>query len=418
MREFVETIVVGGGQAGLAASYWLARARRPHLVLERSAHAAHAWRDQRWDSFTLVTPNWQVRMPGAEYAGPEPDGFLARDQVVDYFEQYIARFRLPVRYGVEVWSISRNAAGAYSIATNSGAYESHNVVIATGFYQRPKIPAVAGKLPPQIRQMHSSQYRNPGALSPGAVLVVGAGQSGAQIAEELYLNGRRVFLSVGRTVRLPRRYRGRDIHRWSEALGLLDRTVDELPSPREKFELHPTISGRAGGRTLNLHRFARDGVILLGRLQDVQSSALIFAPDLRDHLAEADKSEAKMVQAIDTFIQDTGLQAPLETLPTLRDGYDAQPISRLDLAANAVTNVIWASGYTSDYSLVQLPVVDGDGYPIQRRGVTEFPGLYFLGMPWIHTRKSGILFGVGDDAAYVVSRILDSTRTLQAAMAS
>jgi putative flavoprotein involved in K+ transport len=418
MPEFVETMVVGGGQAGLAASYCLARARRRHLVLERSAHAAHAWRDQRWDSFTLVTPNWQIRMPGAEYAGPEPDGFLARDKVVDYFEQYVTRFRLPVRYGVEVRSISRNAAGTYAVATSAGDYECHNVVMATGFYQRPKIPALAGKLPPRFRQMHSSQYRNPAALPPGAVLVVGAGQSGAQIAEELYLSGRKVFLSVGRTARVPRRYRGRDIHWWSEALGILDLTVDQLRSPRDKFEPHPTISGRAGGRTLNLHQFARDGVVLLGRLQDVQGGAVIFALDLRDRLAEADRSEAEMVQAIDAFIEDTGLDAPHESLPELRDGYDAQPVPRLDLAANEITTVIWASGYEFDYGLVELPVVDDDGYPIQKRGVTEFPGLYFLGMPWIHNRKSGILFGAGDDASYVVSRILESTRTLQPAMAS
>jgi putative flavoprotein involved in K+ transport len=408
MARYVENIIVGGGQAGLAASYYLTKAERPNIVFERSVHPAHAWRDQRWDSFTLVTPNWMLGMPGAEHEGDDPDGFLMRDQVIDYLANYAARFRLPMHYGIEVKSI-RQTGGTYSIETTDGEYESDHVIVATGLYQGPKVPSFAAKLPAQIRQLHSSEYRNPGALPQGAVVVVGAGQSGAQIAEELYQSGRRVFLCVGRTLRVPRRYRGRDIHQWSELLGMWDRTVEQLQSPREKFEVHPTISGKAGGRTLNLHQFARDGVVLLGRLQDIENGTLILAPDLREHLVAADEFENRTTPAIDKYIEQRGVPAPAANLSTQRDGYNAPPILRLDLAAHGITSVIWASGYTFDFSLVQLPVRDADGYPIQERGVTEYPGLYFLGMPWLHSRKSGLIYGVGKDAAaYVVSHLLTS----------
>jgi len=418
MNKYVETIIVGGGQAGLAASYYLSQAKRPHLILERSPHAAHAWRDQRWDSFTLVTPNWTVRMPGAEYDGPDPKGFLTRDQVVEYLEQYVARFRLPVRYGVEVTSVRRRPHGYYLINTSAGTYESYNVIVATGLYQGPKIPTFADRIPPQIRQMHSSEYRNPGALPAGAVVVVGAAQSGTQIAEELYLSGRRVFLSVGRTLRTPRRYRGRDVHEWSQLLGMWDRTVEQLRSPKEKFEVHPTISGRAGGRSLNLHQFARDGVVLMGRLQDVRDGEMVLAPDLSDHLAEADQFESKLTQVIDKYVAEECIDAPGEALPKLNDGYMAPKILRLDLGANHITSVIWATGYRFDYSMIHLPVRDADGYPIQRRGISRFPGLYFLGMPWLHSRKSSILLGVAEDAAYVADHIIVSTRLEKLGIAS
>ena len=418
MSKHIETIIIGGGQAGLAASYYLTRAERPHLVLERSSLIANAWRDQRWDSFTLVTPNWMLRLPGAEYRGPDPNGFLTRDEVVEYLEQYVARFRLPVMYGAEVRSVSGNASGDYRIGTSAGTYESDNVIVATGLYQRPKIPVFADKLPSQIRQMHSSEYRNPASLPAGAVIVVGAGQSGAQIAEELYQSGRRVFLAIGRTLRAPRRYRGRDVHEWSQALGLWDRTVDQLQSPKDKFEVHPTISGKAGGRSLNLHQFARDGVELLGRVRGVRGGALLLAPNLEQHLAEADQFEARATQAIDHYIIEKRIDAPMESLPSLTDGFGEPPTLRLNLEANCISTVIWASGYSFDFSLIHLPVRDADGYPIQTRGISEFPGLYFLGLPWLHSRKSGILYGVGEDAEYVVSNIVQASRPQKLQLAS
>ena len=402
-----ETVIVGAGQAGLAASHLLSQQNRTHVVLERARKVASAWREGRWDSFTLVTPNWQLQLPGAEYSGNNPDGFLKREQIIDYLETYARRFRLPIETGVRVSNVNQSETGkGYVVQTNRGCYHAANVIIATGLYQKPRIPSFANEFPVGVQQLHSSQYRNPSQLPGGAVLVVGSSQSGAQIAEELYQSGRKVFLSVGRNVRAPRRYRGRDIHRWSQLLGMFDRTVDQLSSPADKFDPHPTISGKAGGRTLNLHQFARDGVMLLGRLRGVSGGQLNFGPDLWENLATADAFEKAAVEKIDEYISRNHLDAPEEKLPQLRDGFDAPLIERLDFERAAITSVIWASGYDFDFSWVHLPVVDEMGYPIQKRGVTEFPGLYFLGIPWLYTRKSGILYGAGDDARYVTSHIL------------
>jgi putative flavoprotein involved in K+ transport len=400
----IDTVVVGGGQAGLAISYYLKQERRDHIVLEREPLVANAWRNQRWDSFTLVTPNFQVRMPGAEYTGYDPYGFMPLSAVVKYFDDYVQRFRLPVQCGVEVTSVEENGE-AYLVSTTEGDYEAGNVVIATGLYQSPKVPGFSTAIPAEVLQIHSMEYRNPSSLPQGAVLVVGTGQSGAQIAEELYQSGRRVYLSVGSAGRVPRRYRGKDINDWFSRMGMFDTQVGELKSPQGKFEPHPQISGKNGGESLNLHQFARDGVVLLGHLRDVHQGKLILAPDLKETLAKVDQFEIDALKRVDDYIIRTGLDAPPESIPQLRDGYEQRALTELELKASGISTVIWATGYAFDFSLVKLPVVDEDGYPIQKRGVTDYEGLYFLGMPWLHNRRSGILFGVGDDAAYLAAHI-------------
>jgi putative flavoprotein involved in K+ transport len=237
--------------------------------------------------------------------------------------------------------------------------------------------------------------------------VIGTGQSGAQIAEELYESGRRVYLSVGSAGRVPRRYRGRDINDWFTAIGLFDTKVEELKSPRDKFAHHPQISGKNGGRSLNLHQFARDGVVLLGHARDARDGKLIFAPDLYETLEKVDQFEVDALRKIDDYIDRTGLKDPVERVRKLYNGYEQPLTTELDFEASRISTVIWATGYSFDFSLVKLPVFDADGYPIQKRGVTMYEGLYFLGMPWLHNRRSGILFGVGDDAAYLAARIAD-----------
>ena len=405
MSYQIDTVIVGGGQAGLAISYYLKQQGRDHVVLERAAAVANAWRNQRWDSFTLVTPNFQVRMPGAEYNGNDPDGFMSLRQVVDYFDDYVRRFHLPVHCGVTVTSVEKTDSG-YLVRTSEGDYEAENVVIATGMYQSPKIPDFAAAIPAEIRQIHSMEYRNPASLPEGAVLVVGTGQSGAQIAEELYQSGRKVYLSVGNAGRVPRRYRGKDINDWGTRLGMFDAKVEDLKSPRDKFEPHAQISGKNGGESLNLHQFARDGVVLLGHIRGVcYDGRLNIAPDLRETLSKVDQFELNTLRRIDDYIAKTGLDAPTETIPRLCDGYAQEQITELDLRPSGISTVIWATGYTFDFSLVKLPVTDADGYPVQKRGVTGYDGLYFLGMPWLHSRKSGILFGVGHDAAYLAAQI-------------
>lgn len=409
MTEQVDTIIVGGGQGGLSTSYHLTLQGREHVILEKSDQAASAWR-KRWDSFTLITPNWMTRLPGAEYQGEDPDGFTIRDDVIAYFEEYIERFELPIRYEYQVTSVEPIETG-YLVTTNKGEFEAANVVIATGMYQQPKIPPIGANLSSEIQQLHSSEYHNPNGLPAGVVLVVGSAQSGAQIAEELYQSGRKAYLSVSSAGRLPRRYRGKDITRWMDKMGFYDRTVDQLPSPKAKFAGSAHGTGKGGGHTINLHQFAKDGVVLLGHIQSAQDNRIILTPDLKDNLAKADKLEAEIVKLVDEYIMKIGLDVPIEILLELRDGYEAEEILELDLKSAGISSVIWATGYKFDLGMVKLPAFDEDGYPVQNRGVTEYPGLFFVGLPFMHTSKSGLLFGVGDDAAHVASAIATSGKT-------
>lgn len=406
MNQKIETIIIGGGQAGLATSYYLTQNGRKHIVLEKAAQAGNAWRNERWDSFTLVTPNWSFRLPGAEYQGNAPDGFMPRNEIVASFEQYIERFHLPVQYGVQVSSVEQNPAGqGYLVRAGQAVYETQHVVMATGLFQRPKIPSFSADLSAGITQVHSSQYRSPQALPDGAVLVVGSAQSGCQIAEELYQSGRKVYLSVGSAGRGPRRYRGKDIYEWLELTGFLNRPVDKLPSPKAKFAGNPHVSGRDGGHSLNLHQFARDGVILLGRLQGANQKTIHLAPDLKENLAKTDGFEAQIANMIDGFIAQTGMDAPPESLPVLRDGYEVAEWAELNLETAVITTIIWATGYTFDFSLVKLPIFDSDGYPQQNQGVTAAPGLFFVGLPWLAGQKSGLLLGVAEQAKVVANWI-------------
>jgi len=412
MAEFIETIIVGGGQAGLSVSYLLRQRERDHVVLEKSDRIGEAWRNHRWDSFVLNTPNWQTCLPGASYDGEDPDGFMSKQEVVDYLERYVKRFKLPVRCRVSVTSVEQNSkCNSYLVTTNLGtSARARNVVVATGLYQQPKIPSFASDLPGEVRQLHSDTYRNPEQLLPGCVLVVGSAQSGCQIAEELYQSGRKVYLAVGRAGRIPRRYRGKDTNWWSEKIGIYDRTVDELPSPKAKFFGKPHISGRNGGHTINLHQFARDGVQLLGHLQGYNDGKLILAPNLKENLAQADKFEADFLKAVDNYIVTMGLDAAEETLPVLTDGFDVEVVRELDLKVAHVSNVIWATSYNFDFSFVHLPILDSDGFPVQKRGATNYPGLYFVGLPWIHNAKSGLIYGVGEDAEYIAELITNDVR--------
>ncbi len=408
MPEKVDVAIIGGGQAGLSISYYLTQQGRNHVVLEQQ-RVGEAWRSGRWDSFTLVTPNWTVQLPGFAYQGDDPDGFMPRESIVDYFERYAAHFNAPVRTGIRVTSIEPKTAGSgYLVTTTEGTWEADNVVVATGPFQQPKLPPWSTSIPGNILQIHTGQYRNPAALPPGAVLVVGSGQSGCQVAEELHESGRQVYLSVGSAGQLPRRYRGKDSVWLLHKDGFFEEAVDKLPSPKTKFAGNPHLSGKAGGHTINLHKFARDGVVLLGHLRGVEGTKLVLAPDLRESLAKADAFAANVINRIDEAVKNMGL--PLPEDPETREAELAindPPKEMLDLDLNAVgiSTIIWATGYVSDFSWVRLPIFDADGYPVQQRGVTSYPGLYFLGVNWLHTRKSALLFGVGDDAAYVADHI-------------
>lgn len=412
MAEQVEkrdTIIVGGGQAGLAMSYLLTQQGRDHVILEKGQRIGKSWRG-RWDSFTLVTPNWQLQLPGFPYQGDDPEGFLTRDEVVRYLEEYAATFDPPLRFGVEVTAIEENDDGdGYLVHTTDRAYEAANVVVAVGAFQYPHIPAFSQDAPEEIVQLHSSEYRNPEALPEGGVLVVGSGQSGCQIAQELNESGRQVYLCTSGVGRLPRRYRGKDGMWWGVQLGMTDRTVDDLESPEERFAANPQISGKDGGQEINLHQFARDGIRLLGRLEDFRDQQAILAPDLHQNLAISDKMAAEFRKGVDKLVSKKGLDVPEESVTELQDGYEQQVITELDLEEAGIGVILWATGFDRDFSWIELPIFDEWGYPIQERGVTEYPGLYFLGLHWLHTLKSGLFLGVGDDAEHIAEHIARRT---------
>jgi putative flavoprotein involved in K+ transport len=402
--EKINTIVVGGGQAGLATSYCLSQQGIEHLVLEQSDRPAPVWRDGRWDSLTLVTPNRAFRMPGAEYDGPDPDAFMPRADVIAFFDHYVEQFSLPVQCNTRVERVEQLDLNGYRVVTPDRSYECENVVIATGHEQLPGTPECASGLSPSISQLHSSEYRNPETLPDGAVLVVGSAQSGAQIAEELYQSGRKVYLSVGGAGRAPRRYRGSDVFDWLLRTGFVDIPADKFPVPKDHFA-PPHVTGKNGGHTLNLHQFFRDGVTLLGHVHDASGTRMSLAPDLHELLARADAFERQVTSMVDGFIQANGLDLPAEELPQLRDGFEQPIIEELDLAAEGISTVIWATGYRHDYGLVKMPVLDNQGFPIQDRGVTQYPGLAFVGMPWMPGIRSGTLAGVGDAARHVVQEL-------------
>lgn len=405
MSEKIETVIVGGGQAGLSLSYYLTQAGRDHMVLEKAALAGNVWRNMRWDSFTLVTPNWAFKLPGAEYQGDKPGGFMSRVEIVRRFEQYGEQYHLPVTYNTDVDSVASLDGGGYLVTAGGWRIQAKNVVIATGLPQKDKTLPSAAEIPADIQQVVSSQYRNPDSLPPGAVVVIGSAQSGCQIAEELAQNGRSVYLATGKVGWVPRWYRGRDGVEWVKIIGFYDRTVDVLPSPQMRFVGNPSLTGKDGGHTLNLHTLQKQGVTLLGRFQGIQDNKLLFAQDLKENIAFSDQKAKDMYKMFDQAIQKLGISAPEEDTPFPNDAYNAHEILELDLASAGISTIIWARGYSFDFSLVKLPVVDEVGFPVTQNGVTRFPGLYFIGMPWISKYKSGFLIGVGEDAAFLAGQI-------------
>jgi len=403
-----EVVVVGGGQAGLAMSWCLARRGVQHVVLERE-RIGHAWRDQRWDSFCLVTPNWQCRLPGFDYPGDDPDGFMLRDEIVDYLRAYAASFDPPIHEGVSATRLrplagSGDRLGGFEVRTDRGTLTADQVVLATGPYQTPMIPPGAERLPARITQIHSNGYRNPGQLPEGPVLVVGTGQSGCQIAEDLHLAGRRVHLAVGTAPRVARRYRGRDVVDWLDEMGYYAKPIDSFADvDAVRFRANHYVTGRDGGRDIDLRVFARDGMRLHGRLTGIGGDRLTFADDLAANLDAADAVSEGIKDSIDQHVAHTGKRAPDEPryVPVWTPG---PPEGELDTAR--ISAVVWCTGFGRDHRWIELPLFDGRNYPTHRRGVSTVPGVYLLGLPWQHTWGSGRFCGVGDDAEYLAEQIV------------
>ena len=411
MPSHVDVAIIGGGQAGLSVSWHLRRLGVEHAILERD-RIASSWRRDRWDSFCLVTPNWQCRLPEHPYAGSDPDGFMGRDEIVGYVESFAASFDPPLYEGTEVTRIARRRRSGFTVATGAGEIHAHQVVLCVSGYHAPRIPAIAAELPDSITQLHSSDYRNPTSLPDGAALVIGTGQSGAQIAEDLLLAGRDVHLAVGSAPRVPRRYRGRDCIAWLEDIGHYDMPVDEHPRGVQAARHEPNhyMTGRGGGRDIDLRAHARAGMRLHGRLGAVRDGSLTFAGDLRENLDGADATADRIKDTIDAWIERHGIDAPRE------DRYSAvwhpagDGSAPLDLEAAGVRSIIWATGFASDWSWVDVPNFLRDDYPRHERGVCDAAGLYILGLPWLYTWGSGRFAGVARDAEHVAERLAQRAR--------
>ncbi|MEQ9508488.1 MSMEG_0569 family flavin-dependent oxidoreductase [Alloalcanivorax xenomutans] len=407
-RRHYPVIVVGGGQAGLSASYLLQQRGIDHLVLEKH-QAFHAWKHQRWDSFCLVTPNWQCRLPDHPYDGDNPHGFMVKDEIIGWMERFRASFEPPLFEGVTVTRVMALDVGGYRLETDHGPLTADQVVIAVSSYHLPKIPEYAANLPPSIHQLDASAYRNPDALPDGAVLVVGTGQSGCQIAEDLHLAGRDVHLAVGPAPRVSRFYRGRDVVDWLDDMGHYRIPVQEhLTEEQVRAKANHYVTGRDGGRDIDLRRFALEGMRLHGRLNDIGAGVAYFGDDLKHNLDAADATNARIKGSIDEYIAQQGIIAPEEQPYQPVWEPPRAPETCLDLESANIGTVIWCIGYAPDFGWIKAPAFDTTGYPKQVRGVTASPGLFFLGLPWQNTWGSGRIYAIAEDAGYIVDRIADA----------
>lgn len=406
----IDTLVVGAGQAGVAMSEHLRKLGVPHLVLERN-RIAERWRTGRWDSLVANGPAWHDRFPGLEFENLDPDAFASKERVADYFEAYARKFNAPIRTGVEVKKVVRNAGrSGFMIETSEGVIEANRVVVATGPFQRPIIPPIAPKAE-QLVQIHSAEYRNPGQLPEGAVLVVGAGSSGVQIADELQRAGKKVYLSVGQHDRPPRTYRNRDFCWW---LGVLGEWDAEAARPGTE---HVTIavSGARGGHTVDFRALANQGITLVGLTKAFNDGVVSFESDLAVNLARGDENYLSLLNAADAFIARNGLDLPEE--PEARNTLPdpecvTHPILELNLAEAGVTSIVWATGYAVDYGWLKVNAFDANGKPQHQRGVSTEPGVYFLGLPWLSRRGSAFIWGVWHDARHIADHIVTQRKYL------
>lgn len=403
LNSEIDTLVIGAGQAGVAMSEHLTRLDIPHLVLEKD-RIAESWRSRRWDTLVANGPAWHDRFPGMEFSGYSPDSFVAKEQVADYFVSYAAMNKAPIRTGVEVLSVERKQGKAgFTVTTSEGVINAYRIVAATGPFQRPVIPAIAPEHK-RVHQLHSADYKNPQQLPKGGVLVIGAGSSGVQIADELQRAGKPVWLSVGQHDRPPRAYRGRDFCWWLGVLGLWDAAASE-PG---KEHVTIAVSGARGGHTVDFRRLATQGVNLVGLTESFSEDTVRFQNDLALNIQRGDENYLALLDAADAYIAQNGLDLPPE--PEAREFLPdpdciTHPQLSLNLAEAGITTIIWATGYVADYSWLKVNAFNDQGRPQHHRGVSSEPGVYFLGLPWLSRRGSTFIWGVWHDAKFIADQI-------------
>jgi len=406
----IDTLVVGAGQAGVAMSEHLSKLGVPHLVLER-ARIAERWRTGRWDSLVANGPAWHDRFPNMEFADVDPDAFAGKEQVADYFVAYAKKFDAPIRTGVEVKQVVRNAGRpGFTVETSDGTIQANRVVVATGPFQRPVIPPIAPQ-DARLTQIHSADYRNPAQLPEGGVLVVGAGSSGVQIADELQRAGRRVYLSVGAHDRPPRAYRGRDFCWWLGVLGEWDAEV--MKPGREHVTI--AVSGSRGGHTVDFRRLAHQGVTLVGLTKSFHDGLVTFEDDLAANIRRGDENYLSLLDAADAYAERNGLDLPQEPEARIIPADPecvTHPLHDLVLAEAGVTSIVWATGYAVDFNWLKVNAFDEKGKPTHQRGVSKEPGIYFLGLPWLSRRGSAFIWGVWHDAKHIADHIATQRKYL------
>jgi putative flavoprotein involved in K+ transport len=402
MTANIEVAVIGAGQAGLATSWYLSKAGVEHAVFE-SGRVAETWRSRRWDSFCLVTPNWSVKLPGAIYSGTDPDGFMSLGELTAFFDSWAASFSAPVQEGSHVSCLEADSAGRFVLDVAGQPVSAQTVVVASGAYQKAHRPAGAEAIPNHVHQLLAEEYSNPGGLPSGSVLIVGSGQTGCQLAEELHEAGRRVFLACGRCVWVPRRLGDHDIVWWMVESGFMDRTPDKLPSPAARLLANPQATGHGNGHDLHFRTLHAMGVELVGRFLGAEGTALRFADDLAASVDFGDARWAELRGVIDAYCARTGIPTPAYPIPP---PMRIETRTELDISRDEIGTVIWTTGYRPDYAWVRFPVFDEMGFPIQTDGCSSVPGRYFVGVHWMRKNKSSILYGVGEDAKVVVNQIV------------
>ena len=416
--EYYDVVVVGGGQAGLGTSYVLKKHGLNHILFETGL-VGETWRSQRWDSFAVNTPNSFNQLPGDPYQGDFPDGFLLRDELVNYFQSYSEKFDLPINTGVTVTSVIKDGEiFVLETANNQGELKkvkTKNIVVASGYMQKPSFPKLMKLVPDHVTQLHAGTYRNPEEISQGGVVVVGGGQSGVQIAEELAVAGKEVYLCSSKAGRLPRRYRGKEIMFWWEEIGYWDEVkADDLNKHAAiTTGVSPIVSGVGPmGHTISFQSLAKKGVKIVGRLIGIENKELIFDNSTKDNIKFGDLASEQYKKAVDDYLSENGIEPPpLESDPSDfpdPNGESASEIDRLNFEDADVNTIIWATGFKGNFEWLNLPVFDEDGIPIHSLGISPVDGVYFIGFPWISKRRSGIIGGIEDDANTIVANIIQN----------
>ncbi|MCH6259063.1 MSMEG_0569 family flavin-dependent oxidoreductase [Puniceicoccaceae bacterium K14] len=407
----VSVVIIGGGQAGLSASYCLAKQGITDQVIFERNRVAYSWSHERWDSFCLVTPNFQCRLPDHPYDGEDPEGFMVKDEIVDFVKRFAEKVEAPIHQGVDVIAVRRLKEGGFEVETTKGTWLCDSVVSAIGSFHRPVLPKGANDIPADIEQIFATDYKNPEQLPEGGIAIVGNGQSGCQIAEDLKLVGRQVHLYMGNAPRSPRKYRGKDAVTWLEEMGYYETCFDEHPDPEKaRGGTNHYLTGRDGGREIDLRKFAMEGVKLYGYLEEVSETGFRSRPDVKERLDKADRSYIGICRRIDEYITENGISAPEEAPYVPCWDPPENMDTELDFEKDKISSVIWCLGFRPDFSFIESDAFDDRGFPLHKRGVGLDEGLYYLGLPWLHTWGSSRFAGIAQDAEHVAQKIVERSK--------